>query len=211
MPSRERHLLLVRHGETDWNAAGRWQGHTDVPLNPTGRAQALAVAARLRAEGVCAIATSDLCRARGTAEIVAEALGLEVALVDGGLRERCYGAWEGLTRGECQARFPEEWARHVADPRTAPPGGESTDALLARVVPAIHRAAERLTSPALLVTHGGVMRAFLAAALGVAPGSGPAAPRFVPNGGAWRVRLAADRVVGVEALEALREGPLRPG
>ena len=197
MPPPERHLLLARHGETDWNAAGRWQGHTDVPLNATGRAQALALAARLRAEGVRAIATSDLCRARGTAEIVGEALGLEVHLVDGAQRERAYGAWEGLTRCECAARFPEEWARHVSDPRSPPPGGESADALLARVVPAVHRAAERLASPTLLVTHGGVMRAFLAAAL-AAPG---APPRFIPNVGVWRVRLVAGRVVGAAALD----------
>ena len=197
MPPPERHLLLARHGETDWNAAGRWQGHTDVPLNAAGRAQALTLAARLRAVGVRAIATSDLCRARGTAEIVGEALGLEVHLVDGALRERAYGAWEGLTRCECEARFPEEWARHVSDPRSPPPGGESADALLARVVPAVHRAAERLASPTLLVTHGGVMRAFLAAAL-AAPG---APPRFIPNVGVWRVRLVAGRVVGAAALD----------
>jgi broad specificity phosphatase PhoE len=198
----ERHLFLVRHGETDWNAAGRWQGQTDVPLNERGRAQALAVAARLRAEGVRAIATSDLGRARGTAEIVGEALGLEVAMVDPALRERAYGQWEGLTRGECEARFPEEWARHVTDPRTPPPGGEYTDALLARIVPAIHRAAERLASPAVLVTHGGVMRAFLSAALGAVPGGAQVAPPgFVSNGGVWRVRLVAGRVVGAASVE----------
>lgn len=201
MPSHERHLFLVRHGETDWNVAGRWQGQTDIPLNATGRAQAVAVAARLRPEGVRAIASSDLCRARGTAEIVGEALGLEVSLVDEALRERAYGKWEGLTRCECEARFPEEWARHVSDPRMPPPGGESTDALLARVVPAIQRAADRLASPVLLVTHGGVMRAFLVAALGAAPAPAPAPPRFVPNGGVWRVRLVAGRVVGAAALD----------
>jgi broad specificity phosphatase PhoE len=197
----ERHLLLVRHGETDWNAAGRWQGQTDVPLNTTGRSQALALAARLRAESVRAVAASDLSRARGTAEIVGEALGLEVAFVDAALRERAYGDWEGLTRSECEARFPEEWARHVADPRTPPPGGESTDALLARVVPAIHQAADRLASPALVVTHGGVMRAFLAAALGSTAGAAAVAPRFVPNGGVWRVRLVAGRVVAAAPLD----------
>jgi broad specificity phosphatase PhoE len=161
----ERHLLLVRHGETDWNAAGRWQGQTDVPLNTTGRSQALALAARLRAESVRAVAASDLSRARGTAEIVGESLGLEVAFVDAALRERAYGDWEGLTRSECEARFPEEWARHVADPRTPPPGGESTDALLARVVPAIHQAAARSHLPgarygclgAISSTDGGVL------------------------------------------------------
>ena len=83
-----RHLLLARHGETDWNVAGRWQGHTDVPLNATGRAQALALAERLRNEGIAAVATSDLSRARHTAEIVAGALGVPVALVDPALREQ---------------------------------------------------------------------------------------------------------------------------
>lgn len=200
MPPPERHLLLVRHGETDWNAAGRLQGQTDVPLNANGRAQALALASRLRAEGIRAIGASDLSRARGTAEIVGGALGLEVALLDADLRERGYGAWEGLTRGECAARHPEAWARHVADPRTPPPGGETAEALLARVVPAIHRAAERLASPAVLVTHGGVMRAFLSAVLD-GPVAGAVAPRAVPNGGVWRVRLVDGRVVGAAALD----------
>lgn len=201
MSSRERQVLLVRHGQTDWNAAGRWQGHTDVPLNPAGVAQALALAERLRAEGVGGIATSDLLRARGTAEIVGRALGLAVGLVDADLRERAYGEWEGLTRRECEARYPDAWARHVGDPRSAPPGGESTEALLARVVPAIHRAAERLSSPALLVTHGGVMRAFLAAAPEVTRGPVTAAPRVIPNGEVWRVRLVAGRVIGAVALD----------
>ncbi|BDG10751.1 histidine phosphatase family protein [Anaeromyxobacter paludicola] len=197
-PSPERHLLLVRHGETDWNACGRWQGHTDVPLNATGRAQARALAERLRAHRVRAIASSDLCRARGTAEIVGEALGLEVGLVDPDLRERAYGRWEGLTRGECEARYPEHWARHASDPRVAPPGGESIEDLLARVVPAIHRACEALDAPALLVTHGGVMRAFLFAALG---GGALPAPPVVRNGAVWRVHLVDGRVVGASPLE----------
>ncbi|GAO01670.1 histidine phosphatase family protein [Anaeromyxobacter sp. PSR-1] len=197
----ERHVLLVRHGETDWNAAGRLQGQTDVPLNANGRAQALALAVRLRAEGVRAIGSSDLSRARGTAELVGGALGLEVALVDEDLRERGYGAWEGLTRGECAARDPDAWARHLADPRTPPPGGETTEALLARVVPAIHRAAERLATPALVVTHGGVMRAFLSAVLDGGPAGGAVAPPVVPNGGVWRVRLAGGRVIGAAALD----------
>ncbi len=197
MPPPERHLLLVRHGETDWNAAGRWQGHTDVPLNANGRAQALALAGRLRAEGVRAIGSSDLSRARGTAEILGEALGLEVAVLDPALRERAYGAWEGLTRAQCESGYPREWARHVGDPQLAPPGGESMEALLARVVPAIHGAAERLDAPALLVTHGGVMRAFLSAAP-VPP------PRTVPNCGVWRVRLVGGRIAAARPLDGER-------
>src|SRR5512139_4231488 len=119
-----RHLLLARHGETDWNAAGRWQGHTDIPLNEIGRAQAAALADRLRSEGIGAVVTSDLSRARHTAEIVAGALGVPVALVDPGLREQRFGSFEGLTPRECEERYPGDWARYVADPRAGPPGGE---------------------------------------------------------------------------------------
>lgn len=194
-------LYLARHGETDWNAAGRWQGHTDVALNATGRAQARAVAERLRREGIAAIATSDLARARDTAEIVAAALGLEVGLVDPDLREQRYGPFEGLTRAECAERFPLEWARYAADPVLGPPGGESRAALLARLLPALARAAERLAPPALVVTHGGVMRALVARLS--AGGTPPArsAPSPIPNGGVLRVSLAAGQPVAAEWVE----------
>jgi probable phosphoglycerate mutase len=89
-----RHLFLARNGETDWNLAGRWQGHTDVPLNATGRAQAGALAERLRGEGIATVGASDLSRARHTAEIVAAALGVPVALVDPDLREQRFGRFE---------------------------------------------------------------------------------------------------------------------
>jgi hypothetical protein len=118
-------LFLARHGETYWNVAGRWQGHADVPLNATGQAQALALAERLRGAGIAAVATSDLLRARGTAEIVAGALGVQVALVDPDLREQRFGRFEGLTPRECEERYPSDWARYTADPRPGPPGGES--------------------------------------------------------------------------------------
>src|SRR5919198_186378 len=119
-------LFLARHGETEWNAAGRWQGHTDVAINENGRAQARALAERMRREGVAAIASSDLARARITAEI-----------------------------------FPGVLARYVADARAAPPGGESRQALLARVTAAVRRVADELASPALVVMHGGAMRSLL--------------------------------------------------
>src|SRR5213078_2372373 len=92
-------LLLVRHGETDWNAAGRLQGHTDRPLSDYGREQARRLADELSSEGVDAIYTSDLARARETAEIVAERLHLPVVL-DPDLREKNWGTWEGLTSVE---------------------------------------------------------------------------------------------------------------
>ncbi|HYG70238.1 MAG TPA: histidine phosphatase family protein, partial [Anaeromyxobacteraceae bacterium] len=90
-------LFLVRHGETDWNVAGRWQGQTDIPLNEAGRAQARELARRMRGEGIATIAASDLLRARETAEIVAAELGLEVRILDHRLREQSFGAFEGLT------------------------------------------------------------------------------------------------------------------
>src|SRR5580698_2711061 len=97
-------VFLARHGETDWNVAGRWQGHTDVPLNANGRAQALSVAEALRGAGLSGVVSSDLSRARETAKIVGESLGVEVAYLDADLRERTFGVFEGLTRDECEQR-----------------------------------------------------------------------------------------------------------
>src|SRR5438128_960886 len=92
-------LLLVRHGETDWNADGRLQGHTDWPLNEYGRTQAKKLAEQLDGDGVAAIYASDLSRARETAEILGGRLGLAV-VVDADLREKNWGTWEGLTSDE---------------------------------------------------------------------------------------------------------------
>lgn len=190
-----RHLFLARHGETDWNVAGRWQGHTDVPLNASGRAQAAALAERLRGEGIAAVGASDLSRARHTAEIVAGALGVPLALVDPDLREQRFGRFEGLTPRECEERYPDEWARYVADRHAGAPGGESRAALLERVVRGIGAAA-RLPAPALLVTHGGAIRALLAAF----PAAG--SPGKIPNGGLVRVILAEGRPVAATWIEA---------
>ncbi len=196
-----RHLLLARHGETDWNVAGRWQGHTDVPLNATGRAQAAALAERLRREGIEAVAASDLSRARHTAEIVAGALGVPLARVDPDLREQRYGWFEGLTLAECEARYPAEWARYVADRQAGPPGGESRAAVLERVVRAVQATAAQLSGPALLVTHGGALRALLAAFPAPNGAAATAGADRIPNGGLVRVSLAAGRPVAAVRLE----------
>jgi probable phosphoglycerate mutase len=199
-----RTIFLARHGETDWNAAGRWQGQTDVPLNENGEAQSRVLGERMRSEGIAAIASSDLLRARSTAEIVARVLGLGVSRLDPDLREQHFGRFEGLTRDECRTRFPEAWARYVADSDTSPPDGESREALLARVVPAVHRIAEQFARPALFIMHGGVMRALLREGMGSIPG--PASPDWklhgIPNGGVFRLSVAAGRIV-----EAVRVGP----
>jgi len=204
-----RTILLARHGETDWNAAGRWQGQTDIPLNENGQAQARALAERLRSEGIAAIASSDLLRACTTAEIVAEVLGLGVSHRDPALREQGFGRFEGLTRDECQTRYPESWARYVADSGKCPPEGESREALLARVVPAVHRIAEQLATPTLLVMHGGVMRALLWERMGSIPSPASADWKLhgIPNGGVFRVRIAEGRISEAARLDPLAGVP----
>jgi broad specificity phosphatase PhoE len=196
-----RTLFLARHGETDWNAEGRWQGQTDVPLNAKGRAQAHALAERMRREGVAAIASSDLSRARTTAEIVAELLGIGAIHTDPDLREQRYGRFEGLTRKESEALFPEEWSRYVADWHTTPPDGEPYPALVARVRAALQRIAERLAPPALVIMHGGAIRAVLAGQIESipSPASTGWALHGIPNGGIFRLVLSSGRIV-----EALR-------
>ena len=146
-------LLLVRHGETDWNAEGRLQGHTDRPLNEFGRRQARALAERLAGDGIDAIYASDLARARETAEIVGARVGLPV-LLEPGLRERNWGNWEGLTGPE---RDRVEYA------------GEAPQAHGARVLAAVRMIAERHPGRRIVVvTHGGSLRRIQAVAYGFA-------------------------------------------
>ncbi len=196
-------LYLARHGETDWNAAGRWQGQTDVDLNERGRAQARELAVLARALGVAAVAASDLLRARTTAEIVAAELGLAVGRLHPDLRERRFGCFEGLTREEVAARHPDAWARYLEDPGPAPPGGESRDVLLGRLLPALSRTAVELPAPLLVVMHGGSMRALLAGHADGLPR--PASPSWplhgIRNGQVWRVRLEAGRVAAASRVD----------
>ena len=112
-------LLLARHGETDWNRDHRWQGHSDPPLNETGRRQAAALAAQLT--DLDAIYSSDTERAHETAGIVAERLDLPVT-TDERLREVSFGDWEGLTRAEIDARFADGFTRWASgETAIAPP------------------------------------------------------------------------------------------
>lgn len=148
-------LLLVRHGETDWNRDRRVQGQTDTPLNATGLAQADALAASLSAEPLVAVYSSDLARARVTAEVVAGVHGLPVT-VDVDLREKDFGTWEGLTDLEIRERFP-----HVA--RGTWGDGETTAQVAERATRAIVRIrALQASGNVLVVSHGGTMRAILA-------------------------------------------------
>ena len=97
-------ILLVRHGESEWNATRRWQGQADPPLTDLGRTQAAHAAAALGA--VDAIVTSDLQRASATAQVIADALGLDAPMIDPRLRERDAGEWSGLTREEIHDQWP---------------------------------------------------------------------------------------------------------
>ncbi len=146
-------LLLVRHGETDWNADGRLQGQTDRPLNDFGRRQARELAEKLAGEQLDAVYASDLSRARETAETIGARLGLPVVL-DPDLREKDWGTWEGLTAVE---RDRVEFA------------GESTREHAGRMLRALRRIAARHPGGhVLVVTHGGSMRRVQSAALGLA-------------------------------------------
>jgi broad specificity phosphatase PhoE len=156
-------ILLVRHGETDWNLERRWQGHTDRPLNETGRAQARELADLLATDPPDAVYSSDLARARETAEIVAARLGLPVA-VDARLREVDVGEWSGLTMAEIEERFPEALQRRLAG-GTGWERGETYEQMGERVVAALGEIAERHDGGRVVViTHGGSVRAALHAA-----------------------------------------------
>jgi probable phosphoglycerate mutase len=166
-------IFLARHGETSWNREGRWQGHTDIALNDAGQAQARALGELLRGHGVARIHTSDLSRARQTAEAAAGVLGVSEIVVDQGLRERSFGIFEGLTRDECAVKHPELWASYRADPRRVPPGAESQDQLASRMHEAVFRAVAARDAgdeaPVLIVSHGGSIRALLARITGTMP------------------------------------------
>lgn len=192
-----RFIYLVRHGETEWNRLGRWQGTTDIVLSDVGRAQARGLVDRLRDAGLRRVFASDLRRARETAEIVATALELPAPIADARLRERGFGCFEGLTREECAARFPEAWERYHLDRRWTPPGAEVHEDVVARVLRAMNEIAGRLSEgqSALVVSHGGTMRSFMHAITG-------AAPPPLENGAVIRVRYRRGRFTDVDPLES---------
>lgn len=145
-------ILLIRHGESTWNASGRWQGHADAPLSVRGRSEANAAGAQLTASFDQAW-SSDLQRANDTARSLARAIGLPVVHVDPDLRERAAGPWEGLTRDDIETGWP-----NFLNTGDRPDGYESDDLVIARVVPSLVKIASAARR-SLVVTHGGVMRA----------------------------------------------------
>lgn len=159
------HIILVRHGETEWNAAKRAQGHADVPLNAAGREQALDAARELAAFPVEAVYSSDLGRALDTAKEIARVHGVAVE-VEPRFREIDQGQWTGLTTEEIRAGWPDLWgpARHYS----ARPGGESPGEVRRRALAALRQVvAAHPSGTVVVVSHGGTIRCLSAAALGL--------------------------------------------
>lgn len=163
-------IILVRHGETDWNTEGRIQAQLDTPLNETGREQATLVAARLTAEPFAAIYSSDLGRAYETAQIIAGNHHVPITS-DSRLRELDYGRWAGLTFAEINAQYgaqAEQWWR--GDLSAKPHGGEAlidVDARIGAVLAEIRAAHKGQT--VLVVSHGGPLAQFVCRALDLVP------------------------------------------
>lgn len=150
-------LLLLRHGQSTWNADGRWQGWADPPLSPLGETQARAAAERLVGAGLASVVSSDLQRARRTAVLIAERLGLAVLPVEPDLRERNIGDWSGLTTAEIEQGWPGWLAAWRAGELERPPNGESREDIAARVLAVLERLAAGDSGGVLVVTHGGVI------------------------------------------------------
>jgi len=153
-------FVVVRHGETAWNAQGRIQGHLDSPLNEEGLAQALLVGERLAREPIDLIYCSDLGRVLQTVQPLVDRTGLEPRRQEA-LRERHLGVFQGFTGAECQARHPEDYARfHARDVDHVVPGGESIRQVYARVARFFDaRAREHAGRMLAVVTHGGILDA----------------------------------------------------
>lgn len=167
-------ILLVRHGQSTWNADGRWQGRADPPLSDLGRRQAEVAAETIADHGITKVWSSPLRRAHETAGIVATRLGVEIQK-DPRLQERDAGDWEGKTRAEIE----DGWPGFLDDGRR-PRGFETDDVLHARALAAIHEVAAVAHEPVVVISHGGLIRV-VERALGSEPHS-------VPNLGGLDIR-----------------------
>ena len=161
-------LILVRHGQTDYNLHRRYQGKRNVSLNQTGREQTKRLANRLSAEKMDSLHSSDLTRCVQTAESIAGIHSLKIH-EDACWRELSFGEWEGMSYAEIEAAWPELLQKWQTDPaHVSPPKGESFVQLAARVSSALDEMrSHHAEQTVLLVTHGGVIRALLCLALGI--------------------------------------------
>ncbi len=185
-------VLIWRHGRTSWNAAGRYQGQANPPLDETGVAQAALAATMIATLRPEVIVTSDLQRAASTAEALARVTGL-VPMIDSRLRERSLGHWEGLTRVEVAQRYPDEMTDWLAGRDVSRRGGESRTEVGARALAAFEEVDE--VPLAVLVTHSATAIALTSALLGLpqdTPVLGPLAnchwTEMRRDDSGWRVR-----------------------
>ncbi|MFH0411332.1 histidine phosphatase family protein [Corynebacterium sp. L4756] len=157
-----RRLILIRHGQTTYNATGRMQGHLDTQLSDDGVAQAESAGRLLVGQGITRIVASDLSRAKMTAEIVGKQLGVGIT-VDERLRETHLGEWQGKTSAEVDAEYPGARAKWRHDPTWAPPGGESRVEVAERARPVIDEYMRKYSdwenNTVLVVAHGGAIAA----------------------------------------------------
>jgi probable phosphoglycerate mutase len=168
VPPEPTRILAIRHGETAWNAEMRLQGQLDVPLNALGRWQASRLPAAIADERLVAVYASDLVRAHETARTFAAPLGLPV-VADRGLRERCFGHFEGRTYAEIDIRWPQDAERwRERETGYAPYGGESLETFYQRCVSTVTRLAGAHPGQTIaIVAHGGVLDCLHRAALRV--------------------------------------------
>jgi broad specificity phosphatase PhoE len=163
------HLVLVRHGQTDWNVQRKYQGQTDIPLNNIGRQQAQKLAPRMGEWSFDAACVSDLSRAWVTAEIITQGMSLSLQ-PEPRLREMGFGVVEGMTFTEMQAQYPEMVAAWLADRNKPPKGGEKQDEFTARVQSLINDLKQKHDGQTvLLVAHGGPLRELIRLSMGLPP------------------------------------------
>jgi broad specificity phosphatase PhoE len=181
-----RPFYFLRHGQTDWNTQGRIQGHTDMPLNATGLAQARTAAERLVGKGIDRIVSSPLARAHKTAAVVAERMRLSVH-VDGDLMERTFGAFEGRILDEVKRQHGIPPAQPIST--ILPPDAEQWPQTLCRSRSVVARWLSAHPAEMLLfVSHDGLFRALHEQLVGTRPGATHAAPyRFAPAAEGWMV------------------------
>ena len=195
-------IILLRHGETTWNVEGRYQGHLDSPLSPRGESQARALALRLAGMKLTALYSSDLGRARQTADAIAKATGQEVR-IDPRLRERHLGIFQGLLKSEIKLKLAEDYRLFkTAGPDHALPGGESPRQAAQRNIACLEDLARRHPDETIVVVaHGGTISALLRHTLSIPPGTPRRFERFNAswnvftwddNAGRWRLETWGD-------------------
>ncbi len=186
-------LILVRHGETDWNRELRFQGQVDVPLNDTGHEQARRVALRLGNETVHRVISSDLARARQTATPIAQHFAATGGLLEtDSLREQNFGVIDGMRVDDIKRQYPDAWNRWIEfNADHAFDGGESTRQFHARVMQGLRAlVANHIGQTLVVVTHGGVLDMVYRSARGLSL-DGPRQSE-IPNGGLNHVRVSVD-------------------